>query len=309
MQLTMDNIRISCITPTFNRSQLLKKSMDSTIVQTYANWEMIIVDDGSSDNTEEVALEYAKKYERIKYFKNPGKGANAARNFGIKKSIGEFLVFLDDDDEHLPHRFESQLNAAKKNGSNFILSGYQTQDKSGNILSKNNMGLWAKGAGIGIRWFLKRDLAIRAGLFDENMPSMQEVELSYRLAEYETFANHKEIVVSAGHTPGSISKGLNGIRGKEILLQKHKNNMPPLEAAWWYFVIGMGYYSERDELNALKNLGISAELDERGIYKFAFNYAKIFFRFGSPLKKINLKVLQTLSGYKFPKLVEHKVIY
>jgi len=304
----MAEINISCITPTYNRSTLLKKAIESTLAQTYQNWEMIIVDDNSIDDTEKVVLTYTEKDKRIKYFKNPGKGANAARNYGIKQSKGYYIVFLDDDDEHLPHRFQSQLNAAKKSGSNFILSGYQTQDNTGKILSKNNMGLWAKGAGIGIRWFIKRELVIRAGLFDENMPSMQEVELSYRLAEYETFANHLEIVVSAGQTPGSISKGKNGLIGKKMLLEKHKDKMMPLEAAWWYYTIGIGYWSLNEKNKALDNFKKAAKLDERKIYYVAYVYAKIQSRLNFLPKKINLKILNILSSFKFPKLVKHKSI-
>lgn len=303
----MGNILISCITPTFNRAQLLKKAIESTIAQTYPNWEMIIVDDGSNDNTEEVATECVMQDERIKYFKNPGKGANAARNFGIRQAQGEWIAFLDDDVENVPERFEKQLWAANKTNSNFIVSGFNSFTKEGKLKSYTK-GWWATGAPMTSCWFIKKDLLIKAGLFDETMRAMQDAELSYRIAKYETFVNLLHPLTIEKNTVGSTSKGLNGIRGKEILIEKHKNNMPPLEAAWWYFVIGMGYYTERDDLNALKNLSIAAEFDERGIYKLAYHYAKIFFRFGKVLKKINARFLNILSGYKFPKLIKHNTV-
>jgi len=306
----MNNKVISCITPTFNRANLLKRAIESTLVQTYPHWEMIIVDDGSADNTEQVVREYVKKDKRIKYFKNPGKGANAARNFGIKRSIGKYLVFLDDDDEHLPHRFESQLKAAMNSGSRFILSGYQSKNKNGKITAKHTEGLWARGAGITIRWFVNKELVIKAGLFDETMPAMQEIELSYRISDFETFSNHKDIIVTAYNTPNSISKGANGLKGAELVLKKHFNKMHPLEAAWWHFTIGKGYYNLNDIKQAVKHLALAAKLDERGIYRIAYRYLKLFNKLDNIglIKRINFKILFFLSSYKYPKLVDHSVI-
>lgn len=305
----MNKVKISCITPTFNRAHLLKNAIESTIAQTYPEWEMIIIDDGSTDNTEEVVKSYIKQEKRIKYFKNPGKGANAARNFGIMKSEGEFIAFLDDDDENLPHRFESQLNAVKKSGCNFILSGYQVKHINGKIVSKKDKGLWAKGAGITSRWFIKKNLLFEAGLFDENMPSMQEGELSYRIAEITSFANHKDIVVTERQTPGSLSRGKNKIIGKIMLIEKHHDKLHPLEAAWWYYIIGVNFHAEGDKKKSIKYLKTAAELDTRGIYKMALAYARIFFNFDFILKRINGKVLNILSLYRFPKLVDHPIVF
>ena len=128
---------ISCITPTFNRKDLLERSVKSTLMQTWPNWEMIVVDDGSEDGTAEMMASYCASDSRIKFLKNPGKGASSARNYGIINSRGDYIVFLDDDDEHLPHRFESQLKAVKITGEDFILSGFQVKDlKTGRIILK-----------------------------------------------------------------------------------------------------------------------------------------------------------------------------
>jgi len=301
---------ISCITPTFNRAHLLKNAIESTLAQTYLHWEMIIVDDGSTDNTKEIATAYCQKDNRIKYFKNIGKGANAARNYGIRQSKGQYIVFLDDDDEHLPHRFESQLNAVKKSSSKFILSGYMVVDhKTRKILSRFDQGLHGMGAGIGIRWIVERELLFKAGLFDETMPSLHEVELSYRIAKYEIFANHRDIVaVVLNNTTSSISKGIKGLKGKLLVVEKHKDKMHPLEAAWWYYTIGSDYYRLNDLQKALKYLIMAAALDSRGIYRIAYQYSRIFFNLGRPFNKINNKILQLLSAYRYPKLVDHLVI-
>ena len=305
-----EKILVSCITPTFNRANLLKNAIESTLAQTYPYWEMIIVDDGSTDNTEEIAKYYCLKDSRIQYYKNPGKGANTARNYGIRQSKGQYIVFLDDDDEHLPHRFESQLNAVKKSSSKFIISGYIEMDyKTRKIRARYDKGLHALGAGIGIRWIVERELLFMAGLFDETMPSMQEVELSYRIARYETFVNHKDIVaVVFNNTLSSISKGWNGLKGKLMVVEKHKDKMHPLEAAWWYFVIAMDYYKLNDVESAIKYLKIAAEINPGIRMDFAFNYARTFFKIGKRFKTVNAKFLNLWVNSTFPVLVKHPVV-
>lgn len=95
------NSLVSIIIPTFNRAHLIGETLDSVLAQTYQNWECIIVDDGSKDNTPEVVNRYQSIDSRIKFLKRPDykpKGANTCRNFGVDSSKGEYLIFLDSDD-------------------------------------------------------------------------------------------------------------------------------------------------------------------------------------------------------------------
>ncbi len=92
---------ITIIIPTYNRSLVIEKTLNSMIAQTYTSWECIIVDDRSTDNTVQVIEEYASKDARFKVYQRPSnrsKGANACRNIGIEKSTGNFFIFLDSDD-------------------------------------------------------------------------------------------------------------------------------------------------------------------------------------------------------------------
>ena len=226
---------ISSVIPTFNRSQILKYSIESTINQTYTDWELIIVDDGSTDNTENIVQSYLSKDNRIKYYKNPGKGGASARNFGISQANGVYIAFLDDDDVSLSHRFESQLHAAIKSGCRFIVSGYEIRDrKTDTVREAVKLELRGMGAGFPSRWLIKKELLERVNGFDEDFPSMQDIELSYRLAEHEVFALHDDIVSILYHTDNSVSKNkVNAIRGKVLLMERLGPTMQPQEDASW----------------------------------------------------------------------------
>lgn len=271
---------------------------------------MIIVDDGSEDGSEEMVKEYQRKDSRIKYFKNSGKGPNSARNFGVNESSGDYIVFLDDDDEHLPHRFESQLNAVKKSGYDFILSWYQVKDIDSGKISRPKMHInTGQGAGHGVRWMIKRDILFKAGLFDEIMPAMQEVELSYRIAQFQNYAFHDEIVITGGINHGSITKSPEKmINGRFLLLKKHGEKMHPKEAAWWYFILGLDYYLVNDKKRAKENIKSAAIKSARLIYWFGYLYFLTMLPFGGIIKRANHKILQKIADFKFPVLVDHPII-
>lgn len=90
---------ISIIVPCYNQAQYLPETLQTVLEQAYANWECIIVNDGSPDNTEEVALEWCGKDDRFKYLKKENGGLSDARNYGIKHSLGKYILPLDSDDK------------------------------------------------------------------------------------------------------------------------------------------------------------------------------------------------------------------
>ena len=92
---------VSIIIPTYNRAHLIGETLDSVLAQTYPNWECIVVDDGSIDDTENLVLAYVAEDVRIQYHKRPNykiKGAPSCRNFGVEISKGSYIMWLDDDD-------------------------------------------------------------------------------------------------------------------------------------------------------------------------------------------------------------------
>lgn len=135
-------MKISLIIPTFNRSYLIAETIQSVINQTHINWECLIIDDGSTDNTEEVVSFFAKEDKRIQYHKRPiykPKGANACRNYGFELSSGDFINWLDSDDLLAVDHFKKHLNWHKENRIGASVSKAETfkSDKS------KLQGLWA----------------------------------------------------------------------------------------------------------------------------------------------------------------------
>lgn len=129
---------VSVIIPTFNRADLIGETLDSIIAQTYQNWECIVVDDGSTDNTAEVLKKYTEKDDRIKYHHRPAPykaGGNGARNYGFDISKGEYINWFDSDDVMLPKKLELQLNELLINNSIInICQSFQFKDNTQNIL-------------------------------------------------------------------------------------------------------------------------------------------------------------------------------
>jgi len=103
--------KISVIIPCYNQAHFLKEAVDSVLAQTYTNWECIIVDDGSSDNTKEISTTYAQHDSRIKYVYKTNGGLSSARNKGLESVNGKWIQFLDADDVLEPRKFSTQLQS------------------------------------------------------------------------------------------------------------------------------------------------------------------------------------------------------
>ncbi|UCS91821.1 glycosyltransferase family 2 protein [Echinicola marina] len=107
--------KISIIIPTYNYGFVLSQTLESVLEQTHQNWECIIVDDGSTDNTEEIVNKYLSKEKRFLYHKQQNSGVSAARNKGIKLASGDFLQFLDGDDLISPEKLSLQIRHFESN--------------------------------------------------------------------------------------------------------------------------------------------------------------------------------------------------
>jgi len=117
---------VSIITPSYNSSKFISATIESVLAQDYSNWEMIIVDDHSKDNSNEIIAAYCKKDSRIQLIKsNNNVGAAEARNIALRVAKGKFIAFLDSDDLWLPEKLSKQINFMLKNDIAFSFTAYQ----------------------------------------------------------------------------------------------------------------------------------------------------------------------------------------
>lgn len=120
----MENL-ISVIVPCYNQVQFLSETLDSVLAQTYVHWECIIVNDGSTDNTAEIAQRYCAKDSRFRYVEKENGGLSSARNVGLKEAKGDYIQFLDSDDLLLENKFKQQLEVAVNSGADVVV-GHHT---------------------------------------------------------------------------------------------------------------------------------------------------------------------------------------
>jgi glycosyltransferase involved in cell wall biosynthesis len=110
----MSDIMVSIVVPCYNQAQYLDAALQSVFVQTYANWECIIVNDGSSDTTDEIALDWINKDQRFKYFSKQNEGLGKTRNYGIARSKGLYILPLDSDNQLVADFVEEAITVFEK---------------------------------------------------------------------------------------------------------------------------------------------------------------------------------------------------
>lgn len=132
----MDDL-ISIITPTYNCAQFISETIESVLSQTYKNWEMIIVDDCSTDDTKQIVETYRRNDNRIRYYcLERNSGAAVARTKAMELAKGNYMAFLDSDDLWMPDKLEKQLKIMQDNQWNFTCTNYEQIDETGVSLNK-----------------------------------------------------------------------------------------------------------------------------------------------------------------------------
>lgn len=220
---------ISVVIPTHNRANLLKRAVESVQQQTVSNIEIIIVSDGSTDDTDRTVGELMENDPRIRYKSyHPAKGGNYARNLGILTASGDLIAFLDDDDEWLNDKLEKQLMALQMNpnagisftGSNIIYENENVTylnipsedgDLSNKILLANLIGTTSS-------VLVTRKALAAAGIFDESLPALQDYELWIRICSVTEAAAVREPLInyynyrSGNQISGSTEKYLKAFK-------------------------------------------------------------------------------------------------
>ena len=255
--------KISVIIPTYNRAHLICESIQSALLQTHNNIEVIVIDDASTDNTRQVIKKINDN--RICYFRHDrNKGASCARNTGLKKVNGQYVAFLDDDDKWLPSKLEKQLdifnNGSKSIGlvtcgfrycykdqfvEKVLTNEVREYDKLlvQNVIGSNSLPL------------VKKECFENAGFFDETLQSCQDWDLWIRIAKNYSIDYIPDVLVErlvhGNQITGDINKK---IQGREIILKKYfdllKNNSRLL--AEHYYKIGRLYALKKNKKKVIE---------------------------------------------------------
>ncbi|MBA7548094.1 Undecaprenyl-phosphate 4-deoxy-4-formamido-L-arabinose transferase [subsurface metagenome] len=227
---------VSVIIPTYNRAHLIGRAINSVLNQTYQDFEIIVIDDGSTDKTKEVVKNFQKQDKRIRYiWYEKNKGGSAARNIGIRDAKCEYIAFLDSDDEWMPKKIEKQVNffvkCSKSVGVIYCL--YYSQEDSFEYIEKVNSSNMRHGNvynSLLNGWcpsstsffILKTQVFKKSGLFDESLSSFQDYDLWIRIAQYYEFEFVEEyLAIKHNHGGSQIAKDLKPrLKGLYLFLKK-----------------------------------------------------------------------------------------
>lgn len=226
-----DYIKISVVIPAYNREKTIEKCLESVINQTYPCYEIVVVDDGSTDST-------IRKIEelncmKVRVLRQNHKGAQAARNYGIKEAKGDYIAFLDSDDEWLLDKLEKQAPHLKGRKDVVVYCDcYEVNRRKDQVKARITNGS---------NGYVYREMLIHSGptfpgiicskkalldigLLDENVPAHQEWETAIRLAKKNEFVHIAEPLFKWNwHKGETISKdAARGVKGHEYIVEKFK---------------------------------------------------------------------------------------
>ncbi len=222
--MTSSEPHISIIIPNFNRGELLSSTLDSIISQSYYNWEVLVVDDGSTDNSIEVGLKYAGLDKRITIIKRDRvpSGAPVCRNIGLEKSTGDYIIFLDSDDIMAEGCLEQRANIIKQDPDNdfWVFPMWVFTDKPNEAKNVWNIetsqsdlsrflsldAVWQTSGPI---W--NKKVVQQIGAFNEKLTCWQDVDIHIkalsRNLRYKKYYSLTPDIYYRQHKEGSISQG------------------------------------------------------------------------------------------------------
>jgi glycosyltransferase involved in cell wall biosynthesis len=205
--MTPDNPLVSIVIPVYNGARYLGEAIDSALAQTYSPCEIVVVNDGSTDNgaTEAVALKYGDK---IRYFSKPNGGVASALNSGIKAMKGRYFSWLSHDDVYYPWKIKCQMDIMRKAHRVFVLySDYDIIDENSNFIQKEfldrvspsrfRISLIVASPVNGCTCLIPKACFDTAGLFDESLKTTQDNDLWFRMSETYRFVQIKKSVIKS----------------------------------------------------------------------------------------------------------------
>ncbi len=219
----------SIIIPTFNRAMILHKAIESVLYQTYTKWELVIVDDGSTDDTRGLVEKYLFN-KQIKYIYQNNAGVCAARNNGARAAKGDYLIFLDSDDTVEVNWLFDFHKEIEDSNYDIVYCSIKIQYQDNTILNKdvenpygNNRGLGSELAG---SWALKKELFFEVGQYDERIKFGENSELRLRINDQDLHVGiikNYNLIYNASSNGGSQNHQ-NKIDSILYVLDKHKEH-------------------------------------------------------------------------------------
>ncbi|PID77797.1 MAG: glycosyl transferase [Deltaproteobacteria bacterium] len=205
---------VSVIIPVFNRDWGIREAVDSVLEQTYKNFELIIVDDGSYDNTRKILESYNSK--RINVIRQKNMGVSAARNTGIKKASGDYIAFLDSDDKWIPEKLEIQMDYFSKHPEIFVCQTNEIWIRNGKRINpskkhkKPQGDIFIDSLSLCLvspsAVMMKKEFFFKAGFFDESMKVCEDYDLWLRAGLlFDFYLIDKECVIKRGGHSDQLS--------------------------------------------------------------------------------------------------------
>ena len=208
------NPLVSVIIPTYNRGWIVKEAIDSVLAQDFADFELIVVDDGSTDNTFKILEEFESD---IRVIRQTNRGVSAARNCGIQASVGRWIAFLDSDDLWLPQKLSLQVDFFSSHGDamicqteeQWIRNGVRVNPKvrhhkfSGLIFERSLELCLVSPSAVMIR----KDLFHNVGLFDESLPACEDYDLWLRVScRFPVYLIETPLIIKRGGHNDQLSR-------------------------------------------------------------------------------------------------------
>lgn len=212
----MPEILISIIIPTYNRANLLSQTLDSLISQEFKNIEILVIDDGSTDNTAEICLKYTAIHSQLKYYKISNRERGAARNYGASIATGMYINFFDSDDLAYPNHCSIASEIISEQNPEVFALSYDIKNELGTIIKskvlKNDVSAFiASGNDLSCNGvFIRRDIALQ-NPFSENraLSASEDYELWLRLSSQFKFTCYPKISHAVVHHPAQSTLNFN----------------------------------------------------------------------------------------------------
>jgi glycosyltransferase involved in cell wall biosynthesis len=289
------NPKISVIIPTYNRANLLPRAIKSVLNQTFQDFELIVVDDGSTDNTREVVEEFQKKDSRIKYIFQENSGGPAKPiNTGIKNSRGECIAILESDDEWLPEKLEKQIKVLEEFKNVGLVSCYAFRifaDGTKKLYKTPYLGIfkktkwklfWEKWGIISLSTVMVRKEVIeKVGFFDEKIKTGADIDFYLRCIKKFDFYFIHEPLISYYESEESLSKKYfwkKWIPEYKYMLEKYREDFEECKKAKSRFLRNLGTcYVLNGDLNKAKKYLSEAILNNPINIRLYFQFFLILF--------------------------------